>query len=119
MNEGGSGLEAEIAATVNALQRQNQLFASEVERILREIGAGKLGGQAEVPDAAAQWKSVVDSLNVLGDQLCLQVRDISRAFDAANRGAQSGEVTMPGEDEYALLRDILNTHLAHDRTPKA
>jgi hypothetical protein len=115
MNEGGSGLAAEVASAVNALQAQNQLFVGEVERMLHETSEGVLGGQADVPQAAGQWKSVVDSLNSVAVQLCSQVRGITSAFSDGKGGKGSGKVTMPGEGEFALLRDALNTHLEHDR----
>jgi hypothetical protein len=115
MDESGSGLAAEVASAVNALQAQNQLFVGEVERMLHETGAGVLGGQADVPQAAGQWKSVVDSLNFVAVQLCSQVRAMTSAFTDGKGGNGSGEVIMPGEYEFAELRNALNNHLKHDR----
>jgi methyl-accepting chemotaxis protein len=67
MDAGGSGVAAEIAAAVNALQEQNELFANEVGRVAHEVGhKGMLGGQAQVPDASGQWKMLIDSINFAG-----------------------------------------------------
>lgn len=116
MEAGGSGLGAEIAATVNAIQTQNQLFAAGVSRLRHEIGhKGRLGGQAELPNASGHWKDMTDSINFVAGQTAFQVRDMTRAFVAANGGNAAAKVTMPGEGEFALLRDALNTHLEHDR----
>jgi hypothetical protein len=39
---------------------------------------------------------------------------MTRTFEAVNRG-EARQVTMPGDGEFALLRDALNHHLEHDR----
>lgn len=116
MDAGGSGVAAEIASAVNSLQEQNQLFASEVGRVAQEIRhKGMLGGQADMPNASGEWKMLVDDVNFATGQLCHQVRDMTRTLEAASRG-EARKVTMPGEGEFALLRDALNSHLEQDRT---
>jgi hypothetical protein len=72
-----------------------------------------LGGQAEMPEADGQWKMLVDGVNFAAGQLCHQVRDMTRTLEAVDRG-EVRQVTMPGEGEFALLRDALNNHLKRD-----
>ena len=58
----GSALEGEFlrtAKTVNTMVSQLGAFASEVNRVAREVGTeGKLGGQAKVKGVAGTWKEI-------------------------------------------------------------
>jgi osomolarity two-component system sensor histidine kinase NIK1 len=45
---------------------QLRLFTSEVTRVALEVGVeGNLGGQANVPDAQGEWKSLLDNVNLM------------------------------------------------------
>src|SRR5207249_2774843 len=53
-----------IGKVVNTMVIQLNGFASEVSRVVREVGTeGKLGGQARVPGVAGIWKDVTDNVN--------------------------------------------------------
>jgi len=69
---------AKIAAEVNDMVKQLNLFSMEVTRVAREVGSeGKLGGQAKVKGVAGVWKDLTDSVNQMAGNLTAQVRNIA------------------------------------------
>ncbi|HEY6978287.1 MAG TPA: HAMP domain-containing protein, partial [Chitinophagaceae bacterium] len=61
---------ARIAAEVNDMVKQLNLFSMEVTRVAREVGSeGKLGGQAKVKGVAGVWKDLTDSVNQMAGNL--------------------------------------------------
>src|SRR4029079_13138752 len=68
----------DLKNTINAMVDSLRLFADEVTRVAKEVGTeGKLGGQAEVPSATGTWRSLVDNVNQLANNLTVQVRAIA------------------------------------------
>src|SRR5581483_217081 len=69
----GRKLEGEFlrtAKTVNTMVNQLGAFASEVNRVAREVGTeGKLGGQAKVKGVAGTWKDLTDNVNLMASNL--------------------------------------------------
>src|SRR5690349_11970529 len=54
----------QLKEAINTMVDQLRSFASEVDRVAREVGTdGKLGGQAIVPGVAGTWKDLTDSVN--------------------------------------------------------
>src|SRR5207245_3173330 len=67
-----------IGTTVNSMVDQLSSFAAEVTRVAKEVGTdGKLGGQAEVPEAAGLWRDLTDNVNRMASNLTSQVRNIA------------------------------------------
>src|SRR5207248_805411 len=67
-----------IKETINTMVDQLNAFASEVNRVAREVGTeGKLGGQAQVPGVAGTWKDLTDNVNSMASNLTNQVRNIA------------------------------------------
>jgi HAMP domain-containing protein len=78
---------AKIAAEVNDMVKQLNLFSMEVTRVAREVGSeGKLGGQAKVKGVAGVWKDLTDSVNQMAGNLTAQVRNIAEVTTAVARG---------------------------------
>ena len=76
-----------IGTTVNGMVDQLSSFAAEVTRVAKEVGTdGKLGGQAEVPEAAGIWRDLTDNVNQLANNLTAQVRNIAEVTTAVARG---------------------------------
>src|SRR5206468_5381268 len=77
----GRKLEGEFlrtSETVNRMVNQLRTFASEVNRVSREVGTeGKLGGQAKVAGVAGTWKDLTDNVNLMAGNLTSQVRNIA------------------------------------------
>src|SRR2546426_3227993 len=78
------------ARTVNRMVEQLGAFASEVTRVVREVGSeGKLGVQARVEGVAGTWKDLTESVNFMAGNLTGQVRNIAEVTKAGASGGLS------------------------------
>ncbi|MGN6552586.1 MAG: HAMP domain-containing protein [Verrucomicrobiota bacterium] len=109
----GSKLEGEFlrtAKTVNTMVNQLGAFASEVNRVAREVGTeGKLGGQAKVKGAAGTWKDLTGNLNLMASNLTSQVRNIATVTTAVANGDLTKKITVDVRGEFLELKDTINT----------
>src|SRR6202008_877015 len=84
----------ELKDTINTMVDQLNAFASEVTRVVREVGTeGKLGGQAQVLGVGGTWKDLTDNGNVLASNLTGQVPNIAEVATAIANGDLSRKVT--------------------------
>src|SRR5436190_452240 len=101
---------AKIAAEVNDMVKQLNLFSIEVTRVAREVGTdGKLGGQAEVKGIGGTWKDLTDSVNQMASNLTGQVRNIAEVTTAVARGDLSRKITVDVKGEILELKNTINT----------
>src|SRR5213596_1890358 len=101
---------AKIAAEVNDMVKQLNLFSMEVTRVAREVGSeGKLGGQAEVKGVAGVWKDLTDSVNQMAGNLTAQVRNIAEVTTAVAKGDLSRKITVDVKGEILELKNTINT----------
>ncbi|HET9432013.1 MAG TPA: HAMP domain-containing protein, partial [Chitinophagaceae bacterium] len=101
---------ANIAAEVNDMVKQLNLFSMEVTRVAREVGSeGKLGGQAKVKGVAGVWKDLTDSVNQMAGNLTAQVRNIAEVTTAVAKGDLSKKITVDVEGEILELKNTINT----------
>src|SRR5205823_1286431 len=99
-----------IGTTVNAMVDQLSSFAAEVTRVAREVGTeGKLGGQADVPEAAGIWRDLTDNVNLLANNLTAQVRNIAEVTTAVAKGDLSKKITVDARGEVLELKNTINT----------
>src|SRR5215467_8160722 len=109
----GQRLEGEFLRTamiVNSMVDQLSSFASEVTRVVREVGTeGKLGGQAKVRRVAGTWKDLTDSVNSMAGNLTGQVRNIADVTTAVANGDLSKKITVDVKGEILQLKDTINT----------
>ncbi len=99
-----------IGTTVNSMVDQLNSFAAEVTRVAREVGTeGKLGGQAEVRDVAGTWKDLTDNVNIMGNNLTTQVRNIAEVSTAVANGDLSKKITVDAKGEMLELKNTINT----------
>src|SRR5206468_2742750 len=78
--------------------------------VAREVGTeGRLGGQAEVPDAAGTWRDLTDSVNLMASNLTDQVRQIAAVTTAVAEGDLSQKVTVEAKGEVAALAETINS----------
>jgi HAMP domain-containing protein/CheY-like chemotaxis protein len=111
----------ELKNTINAMVDSLRVFADEVTRVAKEVGTeGKLGGQAEVPNAAGTWRALTDNVNAMANSLTLQVRAIAEVATAVTRGDLSGQITVETQGELDELKNNLNQMIANlkDTTEK-
>src|SRR4051812_1474449 len=98
-----------IGTTVNGMVDQLSSFAAEVTRVAKEVGTdGKLGGQAEVPEAAGIWRDLTDNVNQLANNLTAQVRNIAEVTTAVARGNLSKKITVDAKGEVLELKTTIN-----------
>ena len=109
----GHRLEGEFlrtAKTVNTMVNQLGAFASEVNRVAREVGTeGKLGGQAKVKGVAGTWKDLTDNVNLMASNLTSQVRNIATVTTAVANGDLTKKITVDVRGEFLELKDTINT----------
>ena len=99
----------ELKSTINTMVDQLNAFASEVSRVAREVGTeGKLGGQAQVTDAAGLWRDVTDNVNQLAENLTTQVRAIAEVATAVTKGDLTRSIMVDARGEVAALKDNIN-----------
>jgi len=100
----------QIKDTINTMVDQLGSFASEVTRVAREVGTeGKLGGQATVPGVAGTWKDLTDNVNLMGSNLTVQLRDVSKVATAIAKGDLSQKITVDVKGEILQIKDTINT----------
>ncbi|TMA49905.1 MAG: hybrid sensor histidine kinase/response regulator, partial [Deltaproteobacteria bacterium] len=109
----GRSLKGEFfrtAKTVNRMVDQLGSFASEVTRVVREVGTeGKLGGQTRVEGVAGTWKDLTDSVNFMAGNLTAQVRNIAEVTTAVATGDLSKKITVDVKGEILELKNTVNT----------
>ncbi len=103
------GEVAALADTINSMTGTLSIFAEQVTTVAREVGTeGKLGGQAEVPNAAGTWKDLTDNVNSLAGNLTNQVRNIALVTTAVANGDLSQKITVDANGEIQELKDTIN-----------
>src|SRR6195256_398066 len=99
-----------IGKAVNTMVTQLNGFASEVSRVVREVGSeGKLGGQARAPGVAGTWKDLTDNVNAMAANLTGQVRNIAEVTTAVANGDLSKKITVDVRGEILELKSTINT----------
>src|SRR5690348_132683 len=100
----------QLKETINTMVDQLRSFASEVTRVVREVGTeGRLGGQAVVAGVAGTWKDLTDSVNAMCGNLTAQVRNIADVTTAVARGDLSRKITVDVKGEILELKNTINT----------
>ncbi|WP_044246334.1 HAMP domain-containing protein [Chondromyces apiculatus] len=100
----------ELKNTINTMVDQLNSFAAEVTRVAREVGTeGKLGGQAEVKGVAGTWKDLTDSVNSMGSNLTVQLRDVSKVATAIANGDLTQKITVDVRGEILQIKNVVNT----------
>ncbi|MCW7542102.1 response regulator, partial [Aquabacterium sp. A7-Y] len=100
----------ELKNTINTMVDQLRSFAAEVTRVAREVGTeGKLGGQADVQGVAGTWKDLTDSVNSMGSNLTVQLRDVSKVATAIAMGDLTQKITVDVRGEILQIKNVINT----------
>src|SRR5438876_720940 len=99
----------QLAETINEMIDTLATFADQVTTVAREVGfEGKLGGQANVPNAAGTWRDLTDNVNRMAAALTSQVRSIADVATAVTKGDLSRSITVDAAGEVAALKDNIN-----------
>ena len=101
---------AALADTLNSMTKTLATFAEQVTSVAKTVGVeGKLGAQAEVPNAAGTWKDLTDNVNLLANNLTAQVRNIAEVTTAVATGDLSKKITVDARGEVNELKNTINT----------
>ena len=101
---------AALADTLNGMTKTLATFAEQVTNVAKTVGVeGKLGAQAEVPNAAGTWKDLTDNVNLLANNLTAQVRNIAEVTTAVAKGDLSKKITVDARGEVNELKNTINT----------
>ncbi|MFJ9444550.1 HAMP domain-containing protein [Kitasatospora sp. NPDC101235] len=104
------GVLGEIAVVFNGMADQLARVTSEVTRVAREVGTdGRLGGQAQVPDATGTWLDLTDAVNAMAGNLTWQVRNIAQVTTAVARGDLTQKIEVDARGEILELKCTVNT----------
>ncbi len=104
------GEVAALADTINGMTETLSIFAEQVTTVAREVGTeGKLGGQADVPNAAGTWKDLTDNVNFMANNLTDQVRNIALVTTAVANGDLSKKITVDARGEILEVKNTVNT----------
>lgn len=100
--------------TVNDMVDRLNIFASEITRVVREVGTeGKLGSQAVVEGAAGTWKELIDNINQMSVNLTNQLRSIASVMLEVAQGNLSNQITAKNAGELQQLSDSVNQMIAN------
>src|SRR5262250_2964922 len=109
LSDDWTGVDGKIADTVNDIIELMADSTAEVERVSRAVGKeGKLSQRAAVPAAKGAWKSRVNALNDLIDDLVRPTVEMARVIGAVSKGDLSQTVTFEAQGQ-PLKGEFLRT----------
>ena len=95
--------------TINSMTDTLAVFANQVTSVAKEVGTeGKLGGQADVPEAEGIWKDLTENVNELADNLTRQIRAILTVVTDVTQGNLTGSIDVVAKGEVETLKNGLN-----------
>jgi len=104
------GVLGDIADTLNSVITRNREFTEELGRISTAVGReGRLSERATLGDVKGFWKSKVDAVNSLIDELARPTTDIARVIQAVASGDLSQKITAEARGDIAGLKNTINT----------
>ena len=99
-----------LAMTINTMIDQLAQFASEVTRVVKEVGTdGVLGGQARVDGVSGIWLDLTNNVNGMANSITAQVRNVAEVTTAVARGDLSQKITVDAKGEILELKGTINT----------
>jgi HAMP domain-containing protein/CheY-like chemotaxis protein/signal transduction histidine kinase len=104
-----TGEAGKIADTLNDIIELSDRTAKEVERVSRVVGKeGKIMHRASVPAASGSWLRLVDSTNLLIDDMARPTSEMARVIGAVANGDLSERMALQ-VDERPLKGEFLRT----------
>ena len=110
-----TGEAGKIADTLNDIIELSDKTAKELERVSRVVGKeGKIMHRAAVPAAAGSWLRLVDSTNLLIDDMARPTSEMARVIGAVANGDLSERMTLevdgrPLKGEFLRTVKIVNS----------
>ena len=104
-----TGEAGKIADTINDIIELSDKTAKEMERVSRVVGKeGKIMHRAAVPGASGSWLRLVDSTNLLIDDMARPTSEMARVIGAVANGDLSERMALQ-VDERPLKGEFLRT----------
>ncbi|MBC8029259.1 MAG: HAMP domain-containing protein [Pyrinomonadaceae bacterium] len=104
-----TGEAGKIADTLNDIIDLSDKTAKEMERVSRLVGKeGKINHRAAVPAASGSWLRLVDSTNLLIDDMARPTSEMARVIGAVANGDLAERMTLQ-VDERPLKGEFLRT----------
>ncbi len=110
-----TGEAGKIADTLNEIIELSDKTAKELERVSRVVGKeGKIAHRATVPAAGGSWLRIVDSTNLLIDDMARPTSEMARVIGAVANGDLSERMTLevdgrPLKGEFLRSTKIVNS----------
>jgi HAMP domain-containing protein/CheY-like chemotaxis protein/signal transduction histidine kinase len=110
-----TGEAGKIADTLNDIMEMNDQTVKELERVSRVVGRdGKITQRAALPGATGAWTEVVDSVNMLIDDMARPTNEITRVIGAVANGDLSQRMALdvegrPLKGEFLRSVKIVNS----------
>jgi osomolarity two-component system sensor histidine kinase NIK1 len=100
----------QLQQTINTMVDQLRTFATEVNRVARDVGIkGVLGGQAQIYGTQGTWNELTVNVNAMANNLTTQVRDIATVTTAVAKGDLTQKVQADCQGEILVLKNIINS----------
>lgn len=100
----------QLQQTINTMVDQLRTFATEVNRVARDVGTeGVLGGQAQIAGVKGIWAELTNNVNAMAENLTTQVRDIATVTKAVAKGDLTQKVQANCKGEILALKEIINS----------
>src|SRR5207302_1946155 len=100
----------ELKITINTMVDQLGSFATEVNRLAREVGTEvHYTTLFRSKGVAGTWKDLTDSVNSMASNLTGQVRNIAAVTTAVANGDLSKKITVDVRGEILELKETINT----------
>src|SRR4030095_744001 len=90
-----TGEAGKIADTLNEIIEMSDKTAKELDRGSRAVGReGKISNRASVPAAGGSWLKIVDSTNMMIDDMARPTAEMARVIGAVANGDLSERMTL-------------------------
>src|SRR5437588_13057288 len=110
-----TGEAGKIADTLNEIIELSDKTARELDRVSRVVGKeGDLADRATILAAAGSWLRIVDSTNLLIDDMARPTSEMARVIGAVANGDLSERMTLEVDDrplKGEFLRTVKNVNL--------
>jgi signal transduction histidine kinase/HAMP domain-containing protein/CheY-like chemotaxis protein len=110
-----TGIDGEIAQTFNDVVELEEAKAAEIGRVADQVvREGQVGQRMSVPGASGSWAEVVDSMNMLVNDMMYPVTEVARVIGSVAKGDLSQTMVLetdgrPLRGEALRLATVVNT----------
>ena len=110
-----TGVVGKIADELNSIIEMNAILAEELKRVSHVVGKkGKLSDRAAIPEASGEWKSNIEAVNGLIDDLVRPTTEMARVIGAVAKGDLTQSVALeaggsPLKGEFLTTAKTVNS----------